>query len=67
MYNNDIHNTKMISYKPNNLATMNTVNNNSNILISREENTLNKNESCLEIELMFSGNGCGIIANDTNV
>ena len=35
MYNNDIHNSKMISYKPNNLVTMNTVNNNSNILISK--------------------------------
>ena len=36
MYNNDISNAKIISYEPNILATMKTVNNNINILISRE-------------------------------
>ena len=45
MYNNDIHNNKIISYKPNNLAFMNTVNNNINIVISGEENQLKKLES----------------------
>ena len=40
MYNNDIQNSKIIRYKPNNLATMNTVNN-FNILISREESFKN--------------------------
>ena len=34
MYNNDIQNSKIISYKPYNLATMKTVNNKINILIS---------------------------------
>ena len=40
MYNNDMQNSKIIRYKPNNLATMNTVNN-FNILISREESFKN--------------------------
>ena len=34
MYNNDVHDSKIISYKPNDLATMNTLNNNIIILIS---------------------------------
>ena len=34
-YNNDIHNSKIIKYKPNNLATMNTVNTNINIILNR--------------------------------
>ena len=50
IYNYDIHNSKTIIYKPKNLPTMNTVNNNINILISREENHLNKLEYYLEIE-----------------
>ena len=66
MYNNDIHNSKIISYKPNNLATMNTVNNNINILISREENHLNIHKCYLQIEFLVSGNGGGIIANVAN-
>ena len=37
-YNNDIHKSKIIKYKPNNLATMNTVKNNINIILNREEN-----------------------------
>ena len=45
MYNNDIHKSKIINFTPNSLATMNTVNNNINILISGEENHLNKPES----------------------
>ena len=39
-YNNDIHKSKIIKYKPNNLATMNTVNTNINIILNREENHL---------------------------
>ena len=39
-YNNDIHKVKIIKYKPNNLATMNTVNTNINIILIREENLL---------------------------
>ena len=45
MYTNDTNKSKIISYKPNNLATMNKVNNNITILISREENYLNTHES----------------------
>ena len=67
MYNNDIHNSKIINYKPHNLPTMNTVNNNINISISREENQLNIHKSFLEMEFMVSGNCGGIIANDANV
>ena len=40
-YINDIHKSKIIKYKPNNLATMNTVNTNINIILNREENHLN--------------------------
>ena len=36
-YNNYIHKSKIIKYKPNNLANMNTVNANINILLNREE------------------------------
>ena len=32
-YNNDIQKTKIIIYKPNNLASMNTVNTNINIIL----------------------------------
>ena len=39
-YNNDVHKSTIIKYKPNNLATMNTVNNNINIILNREENHL---------------------------
>ena len=48
-YNNDIHKSKIIKYKPNNLATMNTVNTNINIILNREEKHLNLRESYLEI------------------
>ena len=37
-YKNDIHKNKIIKYKPNNLATMNTINTNINIILNREEN-----------------------------
>ena len=68
MYNNDKLNSKIISYKANNLATIKkTVSNNFNILICREEYRLNKLDFCLETELLVSGNGGGIIANDANV
>ena len=56
-----------MSLKPNNLATMNTVKNNFNILNSGEENHLNIHESYLEIEFIVSVNGGGIISNDANV
>ena len=46
-YNNDI--SKIIKYKPNFLATMNTINININIILNREENHLNLRDSYLEI------------------
>ena len=43
-YNNDIHKSKIIKYKPNNLATMNTINTNVilyiTILYSIEKRTI---------------------------
>ena len=44
-YNNDIHKSKIIKYKPNHLASMNTVNTNINIILNREENHLNLRDS----------------------
>ena len=52
-YNNDIHKNKIIKYIPNNLATMNTVNTNINIILNREENHLNLRDSYLEIESLL--------------
>ena len=67
IYSNDIHNSKIINYKTNNIATMNMFNNIINTLISREEINLNIQEIYFEIDITFSGNGGGIIANDANV
>ena len=47
-YNNDIHKSKTIKYKPNNLATMNMVNTNINIILNREENRLYLRDSYVE-------------------
>ena len=47
--NNDIHKSKIIKYKPNNLATKKTVNTYINIILNREENHLNLRDSYLEI------------------
>ena len=55
-YNNDINKSKIIKYKPNNIATMNTVNSNFNIILNREENRLNIHDSYLEIEFVVSDN-----------
>ena len=66
-YNNDIHESKIINYKPNNLATMNTVNPNINIILNREENHLNMHDSYLEIEFVVSDDAGGVFANDANV
>ena len=63
-YDNDIHKSKIIKYKPNNLATMNTVNTNINIILNREENHLNLRDSYLEIEFVVYG---GVFANDANI
>ena len=66
-YNNDIHKSKIIKYKPNNLATMNTVNTNINIILNREENHLNLRDSYLEIEFVVSDDAGGVFANDSNI
>ena len=64
-YKNDIHKSKIIKYKPNNLATMNTINTNINIILNREENHLNLRDSYLEI--VVSDDAVGVFANDANV
>ena len=65
-YNNDMHKTRIIKYKPNNLATMNTVNTNINIILNREENHLNLRDSYLEIEFVVLDDADGLFANDAN-
>ena len=66
-YNDDIHKSKIIKYKPNNLATMKTVNTNINIILNREENHLNLRDSYLEIEFVVSDDAGGVFANDANI
>ena len=66
-YNNDIQKSKIIKYKPNNLATMNTVNTNINIILNREENHLNLRDSYLEIEFVVLDDAGGVFANDANI
>ena len=66
-YNNDIHKSKIIKYKPNNLATMNTINTDINIILKREENHLNLRDSYLEIEFVVSDDAGGVFANDCNI
>ena len=66
-YNNDVHKNKIIRYKPNNLATMNTINTNINIILNREENHLNLHDSYLEIEFVVSDDAGVVFANDANI
>ena len=66
-YNNDIHKSKIIKYKPNNLATMNTVNTNINIILNREENHLNLHDSYLEIEFVVLDDAGGVFTNNANI
>ena len=66
-YNNDIHKSKIIKYKPNNLVTMKTANTNINIFLNREENHLNLRDSYLEIELFVSDDAGGALANNANI
>ena len=66
-YNNDIHKNKIVKYKPNNLATMNTVNNNIDIILNREDNHLNLRDSYLEIEFVVSDDAGVVFANDANI
>ena len=66
-YNNDIHKSKIVKYKPNNLATMNTVNTNIIIILNREENHLNLRDSYLEIEFVVSDDAGDVFANNANI
>ena len=59
-YNNYIHKSKIIKYKANKLATMNTVKTNINIILNREVNRSNIHVSYLEIEFVVSDNGGGV-------
>ena len=65
-FNNDIHKSKIIKYKQNNLATMITINTNINIILNREENHLNIHDSYLEIEFIVSDDTGGVFANYAN-
>ena len=66
-YNNNIHKSKIIKYKPNNLVTMNTINTNTNIILNRKENHLNLHDSYIEIEFVVSDDAGGVFANDANI
>ena len=66
-YDNDIHKSKIVKYKPNNLAAMNTVNTNINIILNRKENHSNVRDSYLEIEFVVSENAYGVFANNANI
>ena len=66
-YNNYIHKNKISKYKPNNLAAMNTVNTNINIILNREENHLNLRDSYLKIEFVVSDDAGGVFATDANI
>ena len=70
-YNNDIHKNKIIKYKPNNLATMNTVNTSINIILNiilfREEIQSSLHDSYLDIQFVVSDNAGGVFANDANI
>ena len=63
-YNNDIHKSKIIKCKPNNLAAMNSINTNISIILNRVENHLNLHDSYLEF--VVSDNAVGAFANDAN-
>ena len=66
-YNNDINKSTIIKCKPNNLARMNTVNDNLNIILKREENHLDILDSYLEIEFVVSDNAGGVLAINANI
>ena len=65
VYNNDVHKSKIIKYKPNVLATRNTVNTNIDIVLNREENHLNIHDSYLEF--VVSDNAGGVFASNANI
>ena len=66
-YNNDTQKSKIIKHNPINLATMNTVNTNINIILNRDENHLNKLDSYLETEFVVSDKAGRVFANNVNI
>ena len=66
-HNNDIHKIKITKYKPNNLATMTTLNTNINIILNREENHLIIHDTYLDIEFVVLDDTGGVFANDANI
>ena len=66
-YNNDTHKSKIIQFKTNNLATMNTLNTNINIILNRKQNHLNIHDSYLEIEFVVSDNAGGVFGKNANI
>ena len=61
--NNDIHKSKFLNNKPNNLETINTVNSDINIILNGEENHLKMPDWYLEIEFVVSDNAGSAFAN----
>ena len=66
-YNNNIHKKKLQNTKPNNLATMNTVNTNINTILNREKNHLNLRDSYIEMKFVVSDNAGGVFAINANI
>ena len=66
-YNNDIHKSKIIKYKPNDLLSMNKVNTNINFFLNREENHLNTGDSYLEIEFVVPDDAGGVFVDNVNI
>ena len=66
-HNKDIHKINITKYKPNNMATMTTLNTNINIILKREKNHLNIHDSYLEIEFVVLDDTGGVFANDANI
>ena len=66
-FNNDIHKSKIIKFKPNNLAPMNTVNTNINIISNRKEYHLYVHDLHLEMEFVVSDNDGGVLAKNANI
>ena len=67
MNDNEIHNSKIISQEPNNRAALYTVNNNINILVRKEENHLNFDDSYLEIEFLVPDHAVALKTKGDNV
>ena len=62
-----IHKSKIIKDKSNNLATMNTVNTNINIILNRADNHLNIHDSYLVIQFFVSDIAGGVFDNNANI